>query len=226
MAQGASEALEAFSRALLCEAPLLARVEIISCEPLAAAQDRTSFRILTSRSAATGFIHLPPDYFLCTDCRAELHDPAGRRYRYPFINCTQCGPRYTVIRALPYDRVNTTLADFALCPACEEEYLDPLNRRFHAEPLACPACGPQLSFDAPRAGRATGHEADQGGRCDTGQRARDRQPAARNLGNPHRRQACAGRSGRRTAAAHLLRLYFSLGHNWIAIILLGRLDQL
>ncbi|MCL4316203.1 MAG: Sua5/YciO/YrdC/YwlC family protein, partial [Gammaproteobacteria bacterium] len=148
VAQGASGALEEFSRALLSEAPPLARAEIISCEHLVLAQACETFRILPSYAGAADSIHLPPDNFLCADCLAELHNPAERRYRYPFINCTQCGPRYTVIRALPYDRVNTTLATFALCAACKEEYSNPLDRRFHAEPLACPACGPQLSFHA------------------------------------------------------------------------------
>ncbi len=149
VAQGANGTLEQFSRALMGEAPPLARVEIISCEPLAQTQDCVSFHILPSLSGATESIHLPPDYFLCAECWSELHDPANRRYRYPFINCTQCGPRYTVIRALPYDRANTTLAGFELCAECSKEYGNPLDRRFHAEPVACPACGPQLFFHAP-----------------------------------------------------------------------------
>jgi hydrogenase maturation protein HypF len=91
-------------------------------------------------------ISVPTDLFLCDDCLCELNDPKDRRYHYPFINCTQCGPRYTLIKMLPYDRKNTTMADFKLCQDCLFEYENPLHRRFHAEPIACPSCGPSLSF--------------------------------------------------------------------------------
>ena len=104
------------------------------------------FSILDSENQGEANISVPNDLYLCDDCLAELNDPENRRYRYPFINCTQCGPRYTLIRRLPYDRPNTTMAEFTLCPSCLAEYESPDNRRFHAEPVACPDCGPSLTF--------------------------------------------------------------------------------
>ncbi len=145
--QGEPAILDAFQEALLLQAPPLARPQLGRVEAVAwSACD--GFTIRPSAAAESPDIHVPPDCFTCADCLAELHDPQARRYRYPFINCTQCGPRYTLIRALPYDRPNTTLADFPLCPECSNDYHDPLNRRFHAQPLACSACGPQLEFHA------------------------------------------------------------------------------
>ncbi|MDP1709239.1 MAG: carbamoyltransferase HypF [Gammaproteobacteria bacterium] len=146
-AQGDGASLERFGQRLLSDAPPLAQPQVLSSEhtPLLPLDE---FSILPSTECAPAHVHLAPDYFTCADCLAELHNPGDRRYRYPFINCTQCGPRYTIIRRLPYDRANTTLAGFALCAQCRAEYQNPLDRRFHAEPLACPACGPQLSFKA------------------------------------------------------------------------------
>ncbi|MDP1901670.1 MAG: carbamoyltransferase HypF, partial [Rubrivivax sp.] len=144
-AEGRPAQLQFFSVALLSEAPPLSApgpLAIADCEPEHAA----AFAILDSAASSHADIHLPPDGFVCADCLAELHDPANRRYRYPFINCTQCGPRYTLITALPYDRSNTAMHDFALCPDCQREYENPLDRRFHAEPIACPVCGPHLQF--------------------------------------------------------------------------------
>jgi hydrogenase maturation protein HypF len=143
--QGSADALHAFSDALLHEAPPLARPEMLRVKQ-APVQTPDGFAILPSDADAAPQIHVPPDFFACADCLRELHDTANRRYRYPFINCTQCGPRYTLITRLPYDRPNTTMAGFPLCPECRREYEDRLDRRFHAEPIACPVCGPQLHF--------------------------------------------------------------------------------
>lgn len=146
VACGEQAALDAFQADLVAKAPPLARPSV---EAVAAVEDQAygDFEIAESSAAAEARIFVPQDCFMCDDCRAELHDPNDRRYRYPFINCTQCGPRYTLIEALPYDRPNTSMAGFPLCADCEAEYLDPADRRFHAEPVACPECGPQLHFD-------------------------------------------------------------------------------
>lgn len=143
--QGDLDRLDGFARGLIERAPPLARPEIVA-DAAIDADPMDAFEIRPSQAGAEPEIHVPPDQFLCDDCLAEMSDPAERRYRYPFINCTQCGPRYTIIRAMPYDRPNTTLKDFPLCPDCRSEYTDPLDRRFHAQPLACPACGPSLRF--------------------------------------------------------------------------------
>jgi len=143
-AEGAPGTLAAFAEALRVEAPPLARVEAISVEPLAPVGE-SGFQIRAS--AATGRTALiPADVATCDDCLRELFDPADRRYRYPFLNCTQCGPRFTIVREVPYDRPNTTMAGFPMCAECRAEYEDPADRRFHAEPIACPACGPRLSM--------------------------------------------------------------------------------
>lgn len=147
-AEGLPAVLDAFVAALIDEAPPLSRPHILSHKKIVL-RGLTHFAITASSADAEADIHVPPDYFMCDDCRRELQDPHDRRYRYPFINCTQCGPRYTLITHLPYDRPNTTMAAFTLCTACRAEYDNPADRRFHAEPVACPACGPQLSFVAP-----------------------------------------------------------------------------
>ena len=146
-AQGEPAALDAFAVDLVSAAPPLARPHVVSCLPIPL-RESNSFEILPSAESLHAQVHVPPDNFLCDDCRREMLAPNDRRYRYPFINCTQCGPRYTLITRMPYDRPNTTMADFPLCPRCRAEYEDPHNRRFHAQPLACPECGPQLSFVA------------------------------------------------------------------------------
>ena len=144
-AEGGPAQLQRFSKALIDEAPPLSAPGTLTKTPCAP-QRHDTFAILDSIPSSQADIHLPADGFVCADCLAELNDPADRRYRYPFINCTQCGPRYTLITALPYDRPNTAMRDFALCPDCRTEYENPLDRRFHAEPIACPVCGPHLAF--------------------------------------------------------------------------------
>ena len=143
LVDGPSGAVERFSQELITRAPPLARPRLIACEP-AAPVLAVGFAILESTAGEGARVFVPPDAFTCEACLAEIRDPGDRRYRYPFINCTQCGPRYTLIDALPYDRPNTTMAAFALCPECRSEYERPIDRRFHAEPIACPACGPSL----------------------------------------------------------------------------------
>lgn len=142
LVQGTDTALTAFRAALLHQAPPAARPELAAIIP--ASFSGYDFAIIESGGAAETIQGLPPDLAPCPACLAELADPANRRHRYPFINCTQCGPRYSLIRALPYDRANTAMAGFALCPACATEYNNLADRRFHAEPIACPACGPDL----------------------------------------------------------------------------------
>jgi hydrogenase maturation protein HypF len=154
-AAGTIAALDALARRLRTDAPPRARVErvtAVSLGPRAAADLPETFAIDESVNAAVVDRLFPPDIATCDECLAELADPADRRYRYPFTNCTNCGPRATIIDELPYDRARTTMRAFPLCADCAAEYADPANRRFHAEPVACPRCGPQLAYrrtDAP-----------------------------------------------------------------------------
>ena len=150
VASGMPDVLRRFETQLVTEAPPLSRPVITRIEHIETRRD-DEFCIAPSSSDADARIFVPPDYFMCDDCRRELQDPGDRRYRYPFINCTQCGPRYTLIESLPYDRHNTSMKAFPLCVDCEREYLDPADRRFHAEPVACPACGPQVTWEEPAA---------------------------------------------------------------------------
>lgn len=143
--EGAAAAIAEFEAALLAEAPALARPELASSLAVASRGAR-DFTILASAGSGTADVHLPPDLFCCADCLAEMRTPSQRRYRYPFVNCTQCGPRYTIIRSLPYDRPSTSMAGFPICARCRAEYDDPCDRRFHAQPLACPDCGPTVVF--------------------------------------------------------------------------------
>ncbi|WP_420131812.1 carbamoyltransferase HypF [Rhodopseudomonas sp.] len=135
--------LDDFVGALRHEAPPLARVESIETEMLRP-RGEVSFDIAASRGGAVT-TRIGADAATCEACLDDLFDPTSRFYRYPFVNCTHCGPRYTLTRHLPYDRANTSMAQFSMCAACARDYRDPSNRRFHAEPIACPACGPRLS---------------------------------------------------------------------------------
>jgi hydrogenase maturation protein HypF len=140
---GEKNMLEVFLHAMKIELPPLARMDSFDItwrDPNGFA----TFEIIHSEAVAGAFQPISPDVSICPDCLHELFDPNDRRFRYPFINCTHCGPRFTIITDIPYDRPNTTMASFSLCPDCAAEYQDPLNRRFHAQPVACPQCGPHV----------------------------------------------------------------------------------
>ena len=141
--EGTPEQLTRFEQRLQSERP---RASVITARESAwiPVEGATSFEIRASDSDKGKSVNVLPDLATCPDCRAELSDPANRRYQYAFTNCTNCGPRYTIVVDIPYDRPNTTMREFVLCPACREEYENPANRRFHAQPNACPVCGPQL----------------------------------------------------------------------------------
>ena len=141
--QGPGALVDHFGDRLTGEPPPLARIDAVDMEAMALHSDDGVFHIAASEAGAvrTG---PPPDAAVCMPCLRELFDTDDRRYRYPFVNCTDCGPRATIIRALPYDRLATSMAEFALCPQCRSEYEDPTDRRFHAQPVACPTCGPRL----------------------------------------------------------------------------------
>jgi hydrogenase maturation protein HypF len=143
--QGPSEAVEAFLARLPVELPPLAHVTDVAVRDLPCDHDR-EFRILASRVGEEHRTLISPDVAVCRDCLRELFDPADRRYRYPFINCTNCGPRFTIVHDIPYDRAQTSMATFRMCPACQREYDDPMNRRFHAQPNACWECGPHVEL--------------------------------------------------------------------------------
>lgn len=148
-AEGCPADLDRFVEELRESAPPLARIDSLSCRRQSLRGDK-DFRIEPSESAHNGDefgnpVFISADVATCPDCLAELFDPTDRHFRYPFLNCTNCGPRLTIIQGAPYDRGRTTMASFPMCPACAAEYNDPQNRRFHAQPAACPACGPRLS---------------------------------------------------------------------------------
>ncbi len=144
-AEGPAEELECFLREIKEEAPPLAIIEAVTWRPLAV-REEGEFRIEESREGVQRRALISPDVATCEECLAELFDPANRRYRYPFTNCTNCGPRFTITRSVPYDRAMTTMAHFEMCPGCQKEYDDPADRRFHAQPNACPVCGPRTKL--------------------------------------------------------------------------------
>ena len=143
--EAAEPTLDAFAARLHSELPPHARIEHLVSENLPPQGD-TQFEIRHSDAGGAKTALILPDLAICPDCRRELLDPHDRRYRYPFINCTHCGPRYSIIHDLPYDRAATTMRDFVMCPDCRAEYENPLDRRFHAQPVACPNCGPQIAL--------------------------------------------------------------------------------
>lgn len=149
-AHAPADALDAFVAALSEHAPAAARVEHVEVVDLAAngwdAANEQGFRIVASQDQTAHTTLVSPDIATCNDCLRELFDPADRRYHYPFINCTNCGPRFTIIRSLPYDRAATSMDCFPMCPRCAAEYVDPLDRRFHAQPDACFDCGPHITW--------------------------------------------------------------------------------
>ncbi len=143
--QGSLLRLEEFLRGLQGDLPPLAKIVALEVKVIAPVSEE-GFVIGDSTCGEEVETLIPPDIALCRDCRRELLDPADRRFRYPFINCTNCGPRYTIVERLPYDRPSTSMQGFTMCPECDREYHNPLDRRFHAQPNACPVCGPSLSL--------------------------------------------------------------------------------
>ncbi len=144
---GAEENFKSFLNAITHNAPPLAQIDSIETRTI---EDNNykGFKITTSKNSETDFMPVSPDMAVCGHCMIELFNPQDHRFRYPFINCTNCGPRFTIIKDIPYDRPNTTMAHFSMCPICQEEYDDPMNRRFHAQPIACPDCGPHVWIES------------------------------------------------------------------------------
>ncbi len=166
--EGESKTLDAFCAAINTLSPPLARIDEIAWKVIAS-RGSGGFEIQSSGAGKSQEVFVSPDIATCDDCLRELRDPRDRRYRYPFINCTNCGPRLTIVSAAPYDRVNTTMAPFAMCPQCLAEYEDPSNRRFHAQATCCPRCGPKLRVRQGRS-RARPRRSDHSVRRDDARR--------------------------------------------------------
>ena len=160
---GDGRAVNGFIRRMETIAPRQARVDRVERIESHAVQDDEfggAFQIVESTGTDALDVTMPSDLAICADCQHEIQDPRARRYNYAFTTCTNCGPRFSIIRALPYDRPNTTMSGFPMCRSCEAEYRDPADRRFHAQPNACPECGPQLDlWDAEGRALASRHEA-------------------------------------------------------------------
>ena len=153
--EGPAAAVGEFLRLLERDAPPLARIERVTTRVIPPTRS-ASFDIAASDSSGPRRTLVAADTATCADCLRELSDPADRRFGYPFINCTNCGPRFTIVRDVPYDRPLTTMATFAMCEPCAAEYHDPADRRFHAQPTCCPACGPRLALRHPAGGDLAG----------------------------------------------------------------------
>ncbi|MGA9597060.1 MAG: acylphosphatase, partial [Acidimicrobiia bacterium] len=147
--EGESALIDQFVLRLRADPPPLAHIDSIERRDIEPRRE-TQFVIVESRRDSAASTLVSPDLEVCNDCLAELYDPGNRRYRYPFVNCTNCGPRFTITKATPYDRPMTTMASFVMCDACQAEYDDPGNRRFHAQPNACPDCGPRIWLERER----------------------------------------------------------------------------
>ncbi|MGD9549176.1 MAG: carbamoyltransferase HypF [Candidatus Krumholzibacteriia bacterium] len=159
--QGPVEAVERFTRRLRAETPPLARIVSVTAEDAQVIPGEDSFAIAASVDSPGTLTLVPPDVAVCADCLREIRDPRDRRHRYPFTNCTSCGPRWTIIGRIPYDRPYTSMAGFVMCDRCRAEYEDPRDRRFHAQPNACPDCGPRLWLEDP-SGPAAGDPLETG----------------------------------------------------------------
>lgn len=219
--QGAPPDLETFARRLEAELPPLAAIVALQREPLPPEPGEREFRILHSSAGEGHAVLISPDTATCADCLGELQDPRDRRHRYPFTNCTNCGPRYTITRAIPYDRATTSMACFPLCPDCAAEYGDPLNRRFHAQPNACPVCGPQVWLVEPGAPDSSLAAASLRGLAALQALAqalvRGRVAAIKGLGGFH--LACAAWAGAGEAAVAALRERKHRPHKPLALML-------